>query len=117
MTVLALLGHAWVLYDPSPGEPVISFPLADKVVHVLVFAVPLVLAAWAGLRWRLLLVGLAVHAPLSEAVQARLLEHRSGDPMDVLADLVGVGVAAALVVWRSSRSEPAPARPRGDDAA
>ncbi|HMM93941.1 VanZ family protein [Phycicoccus sp.] len=92
LAALATVGQAVVLYAPdAPGAS--PFPGSDKVVHLAVFLVPVALALRAGLpvRW---VVGLfAAHALLSEVVQATLLPHRSGDPLDAVADLVGVVLA------------------------
>ncbi len=74
----------------------------DKVVHLLVFAVPTyaVGRAW-GRVWLTALV-FALHAPVSELVQHFFLPGRSGDVWDAVLDLVGVavGVVALLVVNR-----------------
>ena len=45
---------------------------------------------------------LAVHAPISELVQWRFIPYRSGDPLDLAADLLGiaVGVGVAELVRR-----------------
>ena len=80
------------------------FPGADKVVHLLLFAL---LAASA--RWRFggglpVLALVAVYAVVSEVVQAVALAERSGDPVDVVADLLGAGLgwlAAGRVGWGS----------------
>jgi hypothetical protein len=67
-------------------------PGTDKVVHAALFAAVALTGRFAGVpvRW---LVGLLVgHAVVSELVQALLLPVRSGDPWDVLADVVGVAV-------------------------
>ena len=86
-----------VLYAPEGGGPP-PFPQADKVVHVTVFLVPVALAVLAGFRpWAVAAV-FAAHAVLSEAVQAVFLPHRSGNPGDVVADLVGI--ALGLLVAR-----------------
>jgi hypothetical protein len=80
-----------VLYDPSAPTVggLASVDGLDKVVHAAVFAAVMV----AGRRARLvrlpLLLLTVVQAPLSELVQATLLPGRSGDPLDVLADLSG----------------------------
>jgi mRNA-degrading endonuclease toxin of MazEF toxin-antitoxin module len=74
------------------------FPHADKVVHVLVFLVPTAVALLAGIRPVLVVALFAGHAVVSEVVQGALLTTRSGDPLDVLADLTGV--ALAVVLWR-----------------
>jgi len=83
-----------VLYWPrAAGE---GLPYADKVVHAAVFGA----VAWAGCRAgvprRVLLPLLVAHALVSEVVQARLLAGRSGDPADVVADLVGTGLGLLL---------------------
>lgn len=89
-----------VLYAPrAPAVATGGLPV-DKVVHTLVFALPTVALARAGVP-RSWAVGLmALHAPLSEAIQHRFLSDRSGEAGDVVADLVGVGIGAAIL-WRS----------------
>jgi hypothetical protein len=42
----------------------------------------------------------AVHAVLSEVVQGSLYRYRTGDPYDVLADWVGLGLG--WLGWRAS---------------
>ena len=85
-----------VVYAPSSG-PGGGVPYLDKVVHAAIFG----LVAWSGLRLRLpaapLLGVLLAHAVVSEVLQATLLPRRSGDPLDCVADVVGVtlGVLAA----------------------
>ena len=101
----ALVLQLVVLYSPSGGgaAPVPNF---DKLVHCAIFAVPVLLALVAGLpRWPVVVLA-ALHAPVSELIQWTLLPHRSGDPWDVVADLVGVGVglvAAGCVASRPLR--------------
>jgi VanZ family protein len=93
-----------VLFWPTGGgDP--PFPGADKVVHLLLFAL---LAATA--RWRFgsaswLLAAVAGYAVVSEVVQGAALADRSGDAYDVLADLLG-----AVLGWL------APAVRRGSSA-
>jgi VanZ family protein len=100
LAVLALLLQLVVLYAPSaPGEPL--FPGDDKVVHVVVFAVPVLLLLLAGAPARGVVVVLALHAVASEVVQGALLPDRSADPLDVVADLLGVAVGWGL--WRLAR--------------
>jgi hypothetical protein len=93
----------------SGGE---LFPNVDKVVHIGIFAA----VAFTGLQVRLplrwLATALVVHAVSSELAQHWLLPDRSGDPSDVVADLVGVTLGAALGVataraggsWRHDRA-------------
>ena len=101
LLLLALLAVAVavqlvVLYAPS-GPSDSPFPGSDKVVHVLVFAVPVTIALLAGGPLRPVVAVFAAHAVLSEVVQHALLPGRSGDPLDVVADLVGVGLG--LFTW------------------
>ncbi len=92
---MAVLLSLVVLFAPSAdGTP--TFPGADKLVHLLLFAL------LAGtLRWRFgpALVGLgivAVYAVASELIQGFALPNRSGDPLDVVADLAGVAAGWLL---------------------
>ncbi|HET9946184.1 MAG TPA: VanZ family protein [Actinomycetes bacterium] len=83
-----------VLYWPrAAGE---GLPYVDKLVHAAVFGA----VAWAGRRagvpHRVLVPLLVVQAVVSEVVQDRLLPGRSGDPADVVADLVGTGLGLLL---------------------
>ena len=111
--VLALLGLAVaaqlvVLYSPEGGGAPL-FPEADKVVHVLVFLVPVALAVVAGFRRRLVVAVFGAQAVLSEVVQALFLPHRSGDVLDAVADLTGValGVLVGTLVLRTLQARAA----------
>jgi hypothetical protein len=76
----------------------------DKVVHLLVFAIPTYAVGRALGSVRTAVVAFALHAPASELVQHFLLPGRSGDGWDALLDLAGVGLGwAALVVGTRSR--------------
>ena len=98
--VLAQLVVLYAPRAPSTG----GVPGLDKVVHVLVFAVVAAVGLRARVpRWVVLLLTVG-HAPVSELVQATLLPGRSGDPLDLLADLAG----CALGWWVPRR--PAPQR-------
>ncbi len=91
-----------VLYAPagSGGDPP---AYADKVVHLAVFAA----VAWTGRRVgipsRPLLLALVAHAVVSELLQRTLLPGRSGDLLDVVADIVGA-VAGLVVAGRTPRA-------------
>ena len=100
----AVLVQGVVLYAPS-GPGAAPFPNADKVVHVVVFLVPVLLALGAGCAPWLVVAVFAAHAVVSEVVQASLLPGRSGDGWDVVADLAGIGLGVALwwVVRGSAR--------------
>ena len=96
MVVLSL----YVLFTPSsPGDGL--FENSDKVVHLVLFAL---LAGTT--RWRFggsvaLVLAVVAYAVASELIQGALLSSRSGDPYDVVADLIGVAagwlVAARLL--------------------
>ena len=108
---LAVAVQLVVLYSPEAGGPPL-FPQGDKVTHLLVFLVPVALAVVAGFP-RVVVAGVfAAQAVLSEVVQAVLLPHRSGDPLDAVADLTGValGVLVGAAVLRRLGSRAA-ARP------
>jgi VanZ family protein len=116
--VLVLLGLAVVVqlvvvYSPEGGGPP-PFPQSDKVVHLLVFLLPVALAVVAGFRRRVVVAVFAVQAVLSEVVQAVFLPHRSGDVLDAVADLAGValGVLVGTLVLRMLQSRAA-SRPTG----
>ncbi|MCG7310241.1 VanZ family protein [Brachybacterium sp. ACRRE] len=110
--------------DTGPAGPV----RIDTVYHVGVFA----LTVWAFGRllaparrfpigW--VVLAAAAHAVIIEVLQGALLPHRSADPGDVLADLVGIAIG--VLAWtaeqrirrRASRWSAAdPGRPRADAA-
>ncbi|QNE23207.1 VanZ family protein [Kribbella qitaiheensis] len=97
--VLACLIHLYGVYWPRQAGPDTLFPYADKVAHLLLFGSVAFLGLGAAVPARWLLGALAVNAVLSEVIQHYLLPHRSGDPFDSLADLVGVAVGALLGFW------------------
>lgn len=70
----------------------------DKVVHLLVFAVPTYAVGWALGSARTAAVVFATHAPVSELVQHYVLPGRSGDVWDAVVDLVAVALGAGAVV-------------------
>jgi hypothetical protein len=96
---VALVVQLIVLYAPNaPGGPQING--LDKVIHVSIFAATSLAALMVGMRARWALAILAVHAPISEMIQHLVLPHRSGDVLDVMADLSGVVLGGlAYLVW------------------
>ena len=101
LALLTLLGivvavQVVVLYSPSSHGGLL-FPQADKVVHVLVFLVPVAVALLAGLRPAAVVALFVAQAVVSEVVQGTLLPGRSGDVVDVVADLAGI--ALGIGVW------------------
>jgi hypothetical protein len=98
-----------ILFWPRPASPG-GLPGLDKVVHLATFGSLALTGLRAGLPPRWLLPVLAVHAAASEVVQEVLLNRRSGDLRDVVADLLGVlaGTLLARASWGSDS-------PAGDD--
>lgn len=95
--VLAVVVQLLVLYWPVVTvEGPVSW--TDKVVHLLVFAVPTYAVGRALGSVRTAVVVFALHAPASELVQHFLLPGRSGDPWDAVLDLVGVSLGASALV-------------------
>lgn len=119
LAALAVAAQLWGLYRVTGPTTAPWFPYADKVQHLVGFALPVLLVLLAGeLRaaehGRRLgrtavgaVVGLfTVHAVVSELVQGRYYVSRAGDPLDVLADVVGIAlglVAFAVLVSRGDR--------------
>ena len=100
--VVAVVLQLCVLYWPVVTvEGPVSW--TDKVVHVLVFAVPTYLVGRALRRVGPVVAIFLVHAPVSELVQHFLLPGRSGDVWDAVVDVIGVALAAGLLMVRAKR--------------
>lgn len=87
-----LVVSLYVLFTPRSGGDGL-FPGSDKVVHAVLFGALAATTRWrfgAGLAW------VAAYAVLSEVVQGVLLRTRSGDPYDVVADLLGAALGWLL---------------------
>lgn len=92
----------YVLFAPDPGGAP-RFTHADKVVHAVLFGLLAVTARWrCGTRTPVWLA-VAAYAVASELVQGLLLDDRSGDPLDVVADLAGA--ALGWVAMSSGRGQ------------
>lgn len=99
---LAMSLQLVVLYFPQgPAGPQITG--LDKVIHVVIFAGPALAALSAGLSARWTLGILAVHAPVSELIQQVGLPGRTGDLVDLAADVGGVALGALAYVVVSRR--------------
>ena len=100
--LVALVLQAVGLYSASMPGPDVGVPGVDKVGHLMAFAVPAALAWLLGARW--LVVALVVHALVSEPLQSWVAPLRQPDPLDALADLLGIalGVAVARALLRRS---------------
>jgi hypothetical protein len=103
---LALTANLVLLYWPrTVGTG--GVPHLDKAAHAVSFALVTATGLRAGLVAPVLAAVLAVHAVTSEVIQHTLLTGRSGEPADVLADLVGVASVFLLLgaaSWRHGRS-------------
>ena len=109
--VCVLIVHLAALYLPGTPQPGrFDIPGLDKVVHVALFAVPAFVLRRVTSRWWPI-VALVVHAPVSELAQWAWVPYRSGDPLDLVADLAGV----ALGVWGATLAESAHGRVAGSD--
>ena len=81
-------------------------PHLDKAAHAVSFGLVMATGVRVGLATRPLAGLLTVHAISSEVIQHGLLEGRTGDPLDVLADLGGVAgvvLAAGAASWSRER--------------
>lgn len=96
---VALAVQLIALYAPDgPAGPQING--LDKVIHLFIFAAPTFAALMVGIRARWAFGLLALHAPVSELIQHFVLLHRSGDALDVMADISGVALGGwAYLVW------------------
>ena len=97
LAVAAVVTQLLVLYWPVVTvEGPVSW--TDKVVHLLVFAVPTYAVGRALRSVRTAVVVFAIHAPVSELVQHFLLPGRTGDVWDAVVDLIGVALGAVVLV-------------------
>ena len=108
--VFAVLLQLWGLYRVAgPPQPP-WFPFADKIEHAVGFAVPVLLILlaialrgpvswpWPNMRIGVFVVAIfAAHGVVSELVQHQWYRYRTGDPLDVLADWVGIAVGMLLI--------------------
>lgn len=99
-SVAAVIAHLVVLYLPGSATPPIGAPGIDKVIHLGVFGVPVFLVGLATRRPRLVAAWFAAHGVLSEVLQALVVPGRSGDPWDLVFDLLGIGAALAVLRLR-----------------
>ena len=107
--IIATLLQLWGLYRViGPSQvPWIAYP--DKVAHIIGFALPVMLILLTvalrhplGVRPSLRISGLVVaafaaHAVVSELIQHVWYQYRTGDPLDVIADWIGIAAGVALV--------------------
>jgi len=100
-------GIATVSHQPL-GEGISAFPHADKVVHVVEFAVFFVLAWLASgrrVKWSL---ALSVAFAVSDEIHQAFVPTRDASALDLLADGAGMAIAYGLLqagtpLWRRFR--------------
>jgi VanZ family protein len=108
--IIAVLLQLWGLYRVIGPTRVPWFPYTDKAAHVICFALPVMLILLAAalrhplgaqspnLRINALVVAVfAVHGVVSELIQHAWYSYRTGDPLDVIADWIGIAAGVALV--------------------
>jgi VanZ family protein len=108
---LAVLLQLWGLYRAlGPAQPS-WFRFADKLQHVVGFALPVLLILltialrgrfgwqWPGRGISILVVAIfAAHAIVSEVIQHVWYRYRTGELLDVVADWLGIAIG--IVVFR-----------------
>ncbi len=102
---LAVTVHLVALYLPGTPDQALELPLfpgADKVIHLLLFFVPVFLIGRLTGRVGLVAFGFALHAVVSELIQWRFIPYRDGDVWDAMVDLIGVGLAVVFLTLRKS---------------
>jgi VanZ like family len=108
--VIATLLQLWGLYRDIGPSQVPWIPYPDKAAHIMGFALPVMLILLAvALRHQVgarrpssrisgFVVALfAAHAVVSELIQHVWYQYRTGDPLDVIADWIGIAAGAGLV--------------------
>ncbi|MGH4026047.1 MAG: VanZ family protein [Pseudonocardiaceae bacterium] len=81
----------------TPGGQVPAGPWwSDDVVHITIFMLLAVTGRMLPVRGPVLTGGLLGYAAFSEVVQAVAPLHRTGSLLDVLADLVGIGLGLGI---------------------
>ncbi|WP_211247866.1 VanZ family protein [Cryptosporangium arvum] len=87
---IVVIISVFVLFLPNDDVPSGFPPGTDKVVHSALFAALALTGHRAGARARWLVAALVVYAVGSEIVQSVPALGRSSDPLDVVADCVGI---------------------------
>lgn len=100
---------AWLLIAPEPGPPP-AIPFQDKIFHIVAFGCLTGPAALV-LPQRYLWFWAAHMAALGagvEFVQGRMGEGRTADPIDFLADAIGIILAVLIARFIRGRVVPQP---------
>lgn len=114
LSLLALVILTVLLMLPSDKTPQAG-TVFDKVLHAVAYfglCLP-VLLVWPAI-WRWVLVLVALHGGVIELVQPMV--GRSGELADVLANMIGAGLAVLVALWLNrSRQAQKRKRPKADD--
>lgn len=102
--VLAVAAQCIALYAPGPAVPSSGVPGLDKLTHLAMFFVVALLATRERIPSRWVAGLLLVQAVGSELAHAYLVPSRTGDPLDVAADLVGMAAGMLLGRRRHGRA-------------
>lgn len=98
----------WLSLAPSSDLPGVEG--SDKLHHALAYLALALAGAWTFPRWRLQLgLGLLAIGLGIEVLQSRMGLGRQGDPLDALADLIGIVAGLSLAgagVWAADRPWP-----------
>ena len=101
-TAAVLVVFALTMMPLPEMTPVISSQ--DKFEHAIAFFVLMLLGAggWPGRGGRIA-VGLSAYGLLIEICQHTLTTNRFGEPMDVVADVLGIVIARWIIQARTAR--------------
>lgn len=103
--VIAFAGQTAALYWPRVPGLDSGLPL-DKIAHVLLFTAVAALGVLAGFPTGWLVLGLLLQGIVSEAAQGAI-PGRGSDPVDLLADVIGIAAGVTLGSWlRGRRGRP-----------
>ena len=93
--------------DIAGGVPSFYFPGMDKVIHGIMYGLFTMLALYEFFKhsrlnflpFLLIMLAVFLYSILMEILQYYLVEYRSGEVNDVLANLTGIIIGASLIFW------------------
>ncbi len=100
---LFFLGHtvcALLLYFPSYTSGPLPFPMADKIVHVLLFTfLAFMTRNFFGTSWKTFFCSGIFYGMFSEVIQGMFIHGRECSMWDAVADCIGCGVGIFIFDW------------------